>query len=118
MDPSGHNDSYDNLVLAVQNAHTDSCGAPPAIDVDPNDGIYRGYFENPFGEQWLVEIDREAKTGVLRGGDIGWERQVSISDDRIHDDLMLGRQEQTWLALCWLAATGEMLGIPEMPGLD
>jgi hypothetical protein len=104
------------LVIAIRNAHVPDCGRPPAIDADPADGLYRGYFQNGFGEQWVVEIDCESKTGVLRGGDIGWDREVSICDNRVDDDLVLGRDEWAWLAVCWKAATGEMLHLPGTPG--
>ena len=69
------------LVFTVHNAHTRACGSPPGIEADPNDGLYRGYFENECGEQWVVEIDRGAKMGTLRGGDIGWDSTVPIRDN-------------------------------------
>ena len=70
------------LVLSVENTHCDGCGRPPAIvkrqNGDPH--TYVGYFENQYGEQWVVEIDPKAKTGVLRGGDIAWERAVPLRE--------------------------------------
>jgi hypothetical protein len=41
--------------------------SPPIIETNSSDSAYRGYFEHQFGEQWVVKIDREKKTGVLRG---------------------------------------------------
>jgi hypothetical protein len=108
-------DSHKSLVIAVQNAHVPACGRPPAIQADPSDRVYRGYFENELGDQWVVEIDREAKTGTLRGGDVGWDHKVSIRDNRVDDDLVLGRDEWAWLVVCWKVATSEMLAVPEGP---
>lgn len=103
-----------SLVIEIRNAHAPNCGTPPAIEADPNDGVYRGYFENELGEQWLVEINREARTGVLRGGDLGWDNEASLRDDRIYNcDVLLGAEEIFWLGLCWKAATGVMLQMPK-----
>ena len=92
-------------VLVVLSVLQLSCGdgAAPAH--------YHGYFENAYGEQWTVEIGREAKTGVLRGGDVGWEAIV-IRDNQIASDVILGDDEFAWLSVCWLAATGEKLKKP------
>jgi hypothetical protein len=106
------------LVFSIRNAHTPACGRPPAIHADPRDGVYRGYVENQFGEQWVVEIDRETKTGTLRGGDIEWDRTVPIRDNRVDDDLVLGPDEWAWLAVCWKVATGEMLNLPGTPSCE
>ena len=107
------------LVLSVENAHCDGCGSPPAIvkrrNGDPH--TYVGYFENQYGEQWIVEIDRMAKTGVLRGGDIGWERVVPLRENKVDDDLIFSHEEARWLALCWHTATGGNLQVVA-PGLS
>ena len=70
-----------------------------------SDTAYVGYFANQFGEQWVLVIDREAKTGVLRGGDIGWETEISVVDGQA-SDLVLGEDEREWLNACWQAACG------------
>jgi hypothetical protein len=104
------------LVLSVENVHTESCGLPPAIAKGQDDDRYVGYFENRYGEQWVVEIDREAKTGVLRGGDIGWDQRVELRNGGVLD-ILLSRDEQAWLVACWRAATGEALHMSP-PGPD
>ena len=100
------------LVLEIRNVHCEDCGVPVAVTKDSDSAVYVGYFENQFGEQWTLQIDRQAKTGTLRGGDIGWDREVVIENDRL-DDLFLSADEFVWLAACWQAATGGTLEVPK-----
>ena len=104
-----------NLVLAVENSHVATCGRPPNIRHAASDTSYIGFFAYRFGEQWVLTIDRDAKTGVLRGGDIRWDSQVEIQLDANQDevvmvfegqpnDLILGEEERQWLGACWAAA--------------
>jgi hypothetical protein len=106
--------SRPTAVLHVENGHVDECGAPPNIQHGAETGLYVGYFESSCGDQWTVEIDREAGTGVLRGGDVGWKRRIRIADNRIDGGPILGDKEFAWLALCWKAATGRALEKPPM----
>ena len=78
-------------MLLVENTHCDNCGSPPGIVKRQDDDIYLGYFENRYSEQWVVQIDRRAKTGVLRGGDVGWECSYAMQDDRLDPNLILSR---------------------------
>jgi len=103
-----------SLVLSVENVHGDGCGIPPGIVKQKNDSTYTGYFENAYGEQWLVRIDRQSKTGVLRGGDVGWEEEFPIRDNQLDADLILSADEFLWLSVCWAAATGGVLTCPAM----
>lgn len=90
------------LVFAAANKHSADCGAPPAIqNQDPQ--CYYGYFENPFGEQWVFVYDRASRRGLLRGGDVSWPEAHEVVDGAV--DLMLGDAERLWLAACWKAAT-------------
>ena len=98
-----------DLVFSATNVHSSGCGTPPMIFDDGTNPNYHGYFANRHGEQWLVTIDREAKAGVLRGGDIGWDEEIRIEDASIGGDLILGDDERSWLNACWLAACGEPL---------
>ncbi len=98
------NGRQNTLVLAVDNDHSPQCGVPPAIVHRAGDGNYVGFFANSYGEQWVVEIDRQTKTGILRGGDIGWDTAIEIADGQVHGDLILGQDEKQWLAACWRAA--------------
>ena len=54
----------------------------------------------------MLVVDREVKTGVLRGGDIGWETEISVVDGEAID-LVLGEDERQWLEACWRAACGD-----------
>jgi hypothetical protein len=86
----------------ICNMHGPDCGAPPTItNASPNK--YCGYFQNRFGEQWVFVYDFETKKGELRGGDIGWDTIVSVTDGTV--DVMLGKAEMAWLQECWQAAT-------------
>lgn len=94
-----------NIVLTVENAHVASCGRPPNIRHSSYDNAYVGYFANRYGEQWVLVVDREAKTGVLRGGDAGWDTEISVTDGQV-GDLVLGEEERQWFDACWRAACG------------
>lgn len=58
-------------LLRIRNHHTPSCGDPPIVRGD-DPSVYIGYFENPYGEQWIFTYDRKLQRGELRGGDVGW----------------------------------------------
>jgi hypothetical protein len=60
------------LVFAAHNTHTEHCGAPPRLRNTANPGLYHGYFENRYGEQFVFTFDRATKTGTVSGGDLGW----------------------------------------------
>lgn len=98
-----------DLVFSVANSHVDECGSPPAVH-DPGSGEdYIGYFRNRFGEQWVVKIDPNTKTGILRGGDIGWEREIELNVENMTGGVILGKDESQWLTACWMAACGDSL---------
>lgn len=97
------------LVLAVENAHVPECGRPPDLWHHAADDSYVGFFANKFGEQWVLVIDRPNKTGILRGGDIGWDEKIAIVKGHFEGDLILGAEERQWLDACWRAACGEPL---------
>ena len=91
-------------LLKVRNHHLASCGDPPII-VEDDTNTYIGYFENPFGEQWIFTYDRTNGDAILRGGDIGWNTNHGVVNGAV-GDLILGEEEQAWLRACWLAASG------------
>ena len=37
-----------------------------------NPGLYHGYFENCYGEQFVFTFDRATGNGTVSGGDLGW----------------------------------------------
>jgi hypothetical protein len=38
-------------LLQIENLHTPECGTPPTVDAT---GKFVSYFENAFGEQWVL----------------------------------------------------------------
>jgi hypothetical protein len=96
-------------VFSAVNFHADGCGMPPDVHDDGSGPMYYGYYVNRHGEQWVVAIDPAAQTGVLRGGDLGWNRAIQISEGQIDRDLLLSPEEHQWLDACWQAACHESL---------
>ena len=91
-------------LLRIQNHHALACGDPPIVNSDdPN--LYIGYFENPFGEQWIFSFDRKSGEALLRGGDAGWNTMFPVLDGEAVG-LNLGVAELLWLQACWKAACG------------
>ena len=98
------------FLLQIPNYHCADCGDAPKVQ-GGDEHVYIGYFENPHGEQWVFTYDRRTKTGVLRGGDMGWENVCTLSDDGDTGDLLLGVEEKQWLRACWTAAKAPELSI-------
>lgn len=86
------------FVLIVRNVHIDSCGSPPYYKTKP--GLYTGYFENLYGEQWIFSYDIEKDAATLQGGDSGWGNKHRVLDGEV-PTLILGDGETMWLAACW-----------------
>ena len=93
-----------NPLLCIHNRHTAACGDAPIIDSE-NPQLYIGYFENSHGEQWIFTYNRATKAAELRGGDTGWNSIFYVRGGKVAE-LILGRDEETWLMACWRAATG------------
>ena len=68
--------------------------------------IYRGYFENRFGEQAIFLYERDSGRGTLYLGDAGWEQPHAVHDGAVQG-LVLSPLEQMWLQACWSAALGD-----------
>ena len=100
-----------NRLLEIENIHSEECGQPPTLRKTAGDGKYLGYFQNSYDEQWVIEIDRQNKTGILRAGDVAWE-PIRIVDDRITGDVVIGEDEYAWASTCWRAATASELKRP------
>ncbi len=107
------------FIFSAANAHPPNCGIPPRM-TDDDQAVYRGYFRNREGEQWLYEHTKEEKTGKISGGDVGWERRVVqlvlrmetpteppavLGGYTLHTSWVLSQDEYLWLIGCWLAAT-------------
>ena len=89
-----------NFVFTAINKHHENCGVPPAITNDAK-GHYYGYFENSLGEQWLFIYDFESDTGLLYGGDIGWDNPIKDNTG----GYVLSSDELAWYAACWKAVS-------------
>ncbi len=87
-------------LLVIDNAHVADCGSPPSINASDE---YIGYFENPFGEQWIFIGDPQTGKALLRGGDVGWEREINISLESPCPDIVLGEPEKMWIVTCFVA---------------
>lgn len=68
----GQNPGGAGLVFAAHNNHTPQCDLPPQVRNADNPGLYCGYFENRFGEQFVFVYDQATKTGTVSGGDLDW----------------------------------------------
>ncbi|MGO9221445.1 MAG: hypothetical protein ACLP7Q_03470 [Isosphaeraceae bacterium] len=71
-DPEGQDPGDGGLVFAAHNNHDPRCGQPPRVRTTDNPGLYHGYFENRYGEQFVFTFDRATLTGTVSGGDLGW----------------------------------------------
>jgi hypothetical protein len=91
-------------LLQVGNGHAADCSTPPSLDVPGN---YLAYFENRRGEQWVFVGDRDARTAVVYGGDIGWDNPQHLTADEPCPDVVLSESERLWIVLCFAALTGE-----------
>lgn len=60
------------LVFTAHNNHDPRYGRPPRVRNTDNPGLYHGYFENRYGEQFVFTFDRATGTGMVSGGDLGW----------------------------------------------
>ena len=89
-------------LLTIRNHHAVSCGEPPIVDGNAED-CYVGYFENPYGEQWIFTMNRKTGRATLGGGDVGWNTTFDVTNGAVAD-LILGREEQLWLQACWTSA--------------
>ena len=78
-DPNGKDPGDAGLVFAAQNNHDPSCGSPPRLRNTADPGLYYGYFENRFGEQFVFTFDRATGAGTIWGGDLGWDEPKSFT---------------------------------------
>jgi hypothetical protein len=79
VDPEGQDPGDAGLVFAAHNNHDPRCGRAPRVCNTDNSGLYHGYFENRYGEQFVFMFDRAAGTGTVAGGDLGWEDSKSFT---------------------------------------
>ncbi len=88
-DPEGQDAGGAGLVFAAQNVYDSRCGRPPRLRNTDNPGLYHGYFENCYGEQFVYTFDRATGTGTVSGGDLGWDDPKSFTlrllDEALYD---------------------------------
>jgi hypothetical protein len=77
----------DGLVFAAHNTHHERCGVPPHVRNSGNPGLYYGYFENRYGEQFVFIFDRTKGTGTVSGGDLGWDDPKSFNLELLDEAL-------------------------------
>lgn len=94
----------DTILFSVRNKQSPASGEPPSIDGN-TPGRYHAYFENAQGEQLIFVFVREADTGTLYHGDMGWDHPQPVEEGGRCPDLILDEAETLWLRACWLAAT-------------
>jgi hypothetical protein len=77
--PKAHDPGDAGLVFVAHNNHDERCGPPPRLRNTDNPGLYHGYFENRYGEQFVLTFDLATKTGTVSGGDLGWGEPKSFT---------------------------------------
>ena len=122
-DPQGPEPGEAGLVFAAQNNHDPRCGRPPRLRNTDNPGLYYGYFENFYGEQFVFTFDRATGTGTVLGGDLGWDNPKSFTlgllDEALREIQRLaaqitepGRTEASGLPVIYAAlALGRLTGL-------
>jgi hypothetical protein len=79
--------------------------ATPAPAIEQRPERYIAYFENTFGEQLVFVHDVGETDATLYLGDVDWEPRRVSDADGLPDvgDLVLNREERTFLCACWVA---------------
>jgi hypothetical protein len=94
--PKGQDRGDARLVFAAYNTHHERCGPPPRLRTTDNPGLYHGYFENHYGEQFIFTFDRATGTGTVSGGDLDWGNPQSFTlgllDEVLRDTLRIVAQ--------------------------
>ena len=88
----GQNPGGAGLVFAAHNNHSPRCGLPPRVRNIDNPGLYYGYFENRFGEQFVFVFDRATKTGTVAGGDFEWGEHKAFTLGLLEEALRATRR--------------------------
>ena len=70
VDPEGPGPGAAGLVFAALNHHDPRCGRPPRLRNTADPGLYHGYFENRYGEQFVFRFDPATGTGTVWGGSV------------------------------------------------
>ena len=89
-------------LLQIDNLHTAECGTPPTVDAAEK---FVSYFENGFGEQWVLVGDKASGKAHIYAGDCHWGESMEVSVDQPYPRATLQEAEKMWLVAC-LAAMG------------
>ena len=111
VDSQRREPSDTGLVFAAHNKHDPRCGQPPELRNIANPGLYYGYFENRFGEQFVFTFDRATGTGTVSGGDLGWDDPKSFTHDLLDEAL---RSTQTLFAQIAALGRTDASRLPEI----
>ena len=109
------------LVFSAHNTHHERCGAPPRLRNTDNPGLYYGYFENRYGEQFVFTFDRVTGTGTVSGGDLGWGEPktftLGLLDEALRSTRNLAAQVQGDDARSQLPVIDSALALGRLTGL-
>ncbi len=89
-------------LLKIPNHHAATFGVPPIVNGHDSQ-VYIGYFENEHGEQWIFTCDRKTGIATLRGGDIGWNTAIDVTNGP-STEWVLNQSESSWLNTCLKAS--------------
>ena len=101
---------------------TTSAVAPHfACETPTNPGLYYGYFENRYGEQFAFTFDRATDTGTVSGGDLRWGEPKSFTlgllDEALRSTQNLAAQVQGNDARSQLPVIDHALALGRLTGL-
>jgi hypothetical protein len=68
------------VILTIENGHIEECGSPPKLTL--KEGKWTCYFENVYGEQFIMQFDRDSNICRLWSGDVGWEEELRVEEFR------------------------------------
>jgi len=119
--PRDHDPGDAGLVFTAHNTHHERCGAPPRLRNTDNPGLYYGYFENRYGEQFVFTFDRVTGTGTVSGGDLGWGEPktftLGLLDEALRSTRNLAAQVQGDDARSQLPVIDSALALGRLTGL-
>jgi hypothetical protein len=111
--PKGHDTDDTAVVFAAHNRHHERCGPPPRLRTIDNPRLYHGYFENRHGEQFVFSFDRATGSGMVSGGDLGWNEPKAFTRALL-DEALRGTQN---LAAQFVREEGRH-DTPNLPVID
>ena len=108
-DPERQDPGDPGLVFAAHNHRDPQCGPPPRLRNTDNLGLYCGYFENRYGEQFVFTFDRATGAGTVCRGTLGCAEPQSVTLDLLLEAL---RTTQKLAAQITEPGLAEASGLP------